>query len=152
MGGGRLRGDAPPPARSHLPAAGHHRAQTGRVAGENAVGGTARFAGSLGTQVVKVFDLAAARTGLREDEARTAGFSPATQAAPEDHKAYYPGAQPISIRLTGDLDSGRLLGAQLVGARSTETAKRVDVTQEGPPADALECFKGLSSASGRVWR
>ena len=38
----------------------------GRVAGENALGGDRRFAGSLGTQVVKVFDLVAARTGLRD--------------------------------------------------------------------------------------
>jgi NADPH-dependent 2,4-dienoyl-CoA reductase/sulfur reductase-like enzyme len=100
----------------------------GRVAGENAVGGTARFAGILGTQVVKVFDLVAARTGLREREASAAGFHPVTsQASPDDHKAYYPGAQPISIRVTGDASSGRLLGAQLVGALGTETAKRVDV-------------------------
>lgn len=99
----------------------------GRVAGENALGGSARYAGSLGTQVVKVFDLVAARTGLREHEAVTAGYRPGTtQSSPDDHKAYYPGAQPISIRVTGDLDTGRLLGAQLVGARGTETAKRVD--------------------------
>jgi NADPH-dependent 2,4-dienoyl-CoA reductase/sulfur reductase-like enzyme len=99
----------------------------GRVAGENALGGTARYAGSLGTQVVKVFDLVAARTGLREHEAVTVGYRPGTsQSSPDDHKAYYPGAQPISIRVTGDLDTGRLLGAQLVGARGTETAKRVD--------------------------
>jgi NADPH-dependent 2,4-dienoyl-CoA reductase/sulfur reductase-like enzyme len=99
----------------------------GRVAGENALGGSARYAGSLGTQVVKVFDLVAARTGLREHEAVTAGYRPGTtQSSPDDHKAYYPGAQPISIRITGDLDTGRLLGAQLVGARGTETAKRVD--------------------------
>ena len=44
----------------------------GRVAGENALGGTREFAGSLGTQVVKIFDQAAARTGLRDHEA-TAG-------------------------------------------------------------------------------
>ena len=49
-----------------------------------------------------------------------------TQTAPDDHKAYYPGAAPITIRITGDLPTGRLLGAQLVGARGTETAKRVD--------------------------
>jgi len=99
----------------------------GRVAGENALGGSARFAGSLGTQVVKVFDLVAARTGLREHEAIPAGFSPVSSTAvADDHKAYYPGAQPISIRITGDERSGRLLGAQLVGARGTETAKRVD--------------------------
>jgi NADPH-dependent 2,4-dienoyl-CoA reductase/sulfur reductase-like enzyme len=99
----------------------------GRIAGENALGGTARFAGSLGTQVVKVFDLVAARTGLREHEASTAGYAPVTtQSAPDDHKAYYPGASPIAIRITGDQASGRLLGAQLIGARGTETAKRVD--------------------------
>jgi NADPH-dependent 2,4-dienoyl-CoA reductase/sulfur reductase-like enzyme len=99
----------------------------GRVAGENALGGAARFAGSLGTQVVKVFDLVAARTGLREHEARSAGFEPVTtQTAPDDHKAYYPGARPIAIRVTGDKRSGLLLGAQLVGPRGAEVAKRVD--------------------------
>ena len=99
----------------------------GRVAGENAVGGDTTFSGSLGTQVVKVFDLVAARTGLREHEAVQAGYSPeTTQSSPDDHKAYYPGAQPITIRVTGDTETGRLLGAQLVGARGTETAKRVD--------------------------
>jgi NADPH-dependent 2,4-dienoyl-CoA reductase/sulfur reductase-like enzyme len=99
----------------------------GRVAGENALGGDARFAGSVGTQVVKVFNLVAARTGLREHEAIPAGFAPAsTSAVADDHKAYYPGAQPISIRVTGDSETGKLLGAQLVGSRGTETAKRVD--------------------------
>jgi NADPH-dependent 2,4-dienoyl-CoA reductase/sulfur reductase-like enzyme len=99
----------------------------GRVAGENALGGNARFAGSLGTQVVKVFDLVAARTGLREHEASSVGYAPvSSMAIADDHKAYYPGAQPISIRITGDQETGQLLGAQLVGARGTETAKRVD--------------------------
>jgi NADPH-dependent 2,4-dienoyl-CoA reductase/sulfur reductase-like enzyme len=101
----------------------------GRVAGENALGGSARFAGSLGTQVVKVFDLVAARTGLREHEVLAAdrGWTPVTTTAtPDDHKAYYPGATPIHIRITGDEQTGRLLGAQLVGHRSAEVSKRVD--------------------------
>ncbi|MCS5716394.1 FAD-dependent oxidoreductase [Herbiconiux sp. CPCC 205716] len=99
----------------------------GRVAGENAIGGDARFAGSLGTQVVKVFDLVAARTGLRDHEAITAGHTPLSGTAiADDHKAYYPGAKPLSIRITGDTGTGLLLGAQLVGARGAEIAKRVD--------------------------
>ncbi|SDE04188.1 FAD-dependent oxidoreductase [Auraticoccus monumenti] len=99
----------------------------GRVAGENATGGSARFAGSVGTQVVKVFDLVAARTGLREHEARAAGWAPVSSTGvADDHKRYYPGAQPITIRITGDERDGRLLGAQLVGRLGTETAKRVD--------------------------
>ncbi|RIT41607.1 FAD-dependent oxidoreductase [Mycobacteroides abscessus] len=101
----------------------------GRVAGENAIGGNARYAGSLGTQVVKIFDLVAARTGLREHEAIAAdrGWVPvSTTSTPDDHKAYYPGATPISIRITGDASTGALLGAQLVGHRSAEISKRVD--------------------------
>ncbi|WP_298038639.1 FAD-dependent oxidoreductase [uncultured Microbacterium sp.] len=99
----------------------------GRIAGENALGGDRKFAGSVGTQVVKIFDLVAARTGLRDHEATAAGYTPATvAAAADDHKRYYPGAQPISFRITGDTNTGLLLGAQLVGRRETETAKRVD--------------------------
>ena len=99
----------------------------GRVAGENAIGGNARFAGSLGTQVVKVFDVVAARTGLRDHEAAAADYAPHSYTAiADDHKRYYPGATPISIRITGDARDGRLLGAQLVGTRGAEISKRVD--------------------------
>ena len=100
----------------------------GRVAGENAVGGRREFAGSLGTQVVKVFDMAAARTGLRDHEASSAGFDPVTVAAePDDHKAYYPGSHRIAMRWTGDRRTGRLLGVQLFGHRHAEVAKRIDI-------------------------
>ena len=99
----------------------------GRVAGQNAIGGSTRFAGSLGTQVVKVFDLVAARTGLRDTDAAATGYSTlTTQTRADDHKRYYPGAQPITLRVTGDTSTGRLLGAQLVGSLTTQTAKRVD--------------------------
>jgi len=99
----------------------------GRVAGENAVGGTREFAGSLGTQVVKIFDEAAARTGLRDHEA-TAGFDPVTvQSEADDQKAYYPGSRRITLRFTGDRGTGRLLGVQLFGHRHAEIAKRIDI-------------------------
>ncbi|MCM4083060.1 FAD-dependent oxidoreductase [Paractinoplanes hotanensis] len=100
----------------------------GRVAGLNAVGGQASFAGSLGTQAVKVFDLVAAGTGLRDQTARQAGFDPVTvETLADDHKAYYPGSTPIRIRITADRVSGRLLGAQLLGHRGAEISKRVDI-------------------------
>ncbi len=112
----------------------------GRIAGENAIGGDRRFHGSVGTQVVKVFDLVAARTGLRNQEALTAGYAPTTASTTtDDHKRYYPGAHPIHLRITGDTRDGRLLGAQLVGWRSTNIAKRVDTY-----ATALHC--GLTIA------
>ena len=100
----------------------------GRVAGENALGGHREFAGSLGTQVVKIFDQAAARTGVRDHEAQAAGFDPATVASEaDDHKAYYPGSHRITMRVTGDRATGRLLGMQLFGHRHAEIAKRIDI-------------------------
>ncbi len=100
----------------------------GRVAGENALGGHREFAGSLGTQVVKIFDQAAARTGLRDHEAAAAGFDPVTvQSEADDHKAYYPGSHRITMRFTGDRGTGQLLGVQLFGHRHAEIAKRVDI-------------------------
>jgi NADPH-dependent 2,4-dienoyl-CoA reductase/sulfur reductase-like enzyme len=100
----------------------------GRVAGENALGGNREFAGSLGTQVVKIFDQAAARTGLRDHEAAAAGFDPVTTGSQaDDHKAYYPGSHRIAMRVTGDRATGRLLGMQLFGHRHAEIAKRIDI-------------------------
>jgi NADPH-dependent 2,4-dienoyl-CoA reductase/sulfur reductase-like enzyme len=100
----------------------------GRVAGENAAGGSREFAGSLGTQVVKIFDQAAARTGLRDHEAVAGGFDPVTVGSEaDDHKAYYPGSHRIRMRFTGDRATGRLLGVQLVGHRHAEIAKRIDI-------------------------
>ncbi|HVN59762.1 MAG TPA: FAD-dependent oxidoreductase [Gaiellaceae bacterium] len=114
----------------------------GRIAGENALGGTREFAGSLGTQVVKVFDQAAARTGLRDHEAVAAGFDPLTvESEADDHKAYYPGSHRIRMRITGDRATGRLLGLQLFGHRDAEIAKRIDVAAtaifHGMTVDAL---------------
>jgi NADPH-dependent 2,4-dienoyl-CoA reductase/sulfur reductase-like enzyme len=100
----------------------------GRVAGENATGGKVEFAGSLGTQAVKVFDLVIARTGLRDNEAHKAGFDPLTvESRLWDHKVYYPGARELVIRVTGDRKSGHLLGAQMVGYWQAEIAKRIDI-------------------------
>ena len=100
----------------------------GRVAGENAIGGRREFAGSLGTQVVKIFDMAASRTGLRDHEALAAGFDPVTvEFEADDHKAYYPGSHRIRMRYTGDRRTGRLLGLQLFGHKHAEVAKRIDI-------------------------
>ena len=69
-----------------------------------------------------------ARTGLREHEAMTACYDPFTiDRTFDDHKAYYPGATPLRIRLTGDRHDGRLLGAQLLGHYGAEVSKRIDI-------------------------
>jgi len=100
----------------------------GFIAGENAVGGDRAFAGSLGTQVVKVFDLVVARTGLLDHEAAASSYDGMTnEISTWDHKAYYPGAQRLRIRVTGDRQTGRLLGAQILGHWRSEVAKRIDI-------------------------
>jgi NADPH-dependent 2,4-dienoyl-CoA reductase/sulfur reductase-like enzyme len=73
----------------------------GRAAGKNALGANRQSAGSLGTQVVKIFDQAAARTELRDHEAAAAGFDPVTVGSQaDDHKAYYPGSHGTTMRVT----------------------------------------------------
>jgi len=100
----------------------------GRVAGENAVGGNRQFQGSLGTQAVKIFDRIVARTGLRDSEAAAVGFDPVTvEFEAWDHKAYYPGAEKLYIRLTGNRTGKELLGAQMLGHKHSEVSKRIDV-------------------------
>ena len=109
----------------------------GRIAGENALGGERRFEGSLGTQVVKVFDLVAVRTGIRDHEAAPAGYKPRTVASTaDDHKGYYPGATTVHVHTTGDLATGRLLGVQMVGSIESAVHKRIDTA-------ATAIFTGL---------
>jgi len=99
--------------------------KTGRVAGTVAAGGDARFPGVVGTAVVKVFDLAVARTGLTLAEAEAEDLpAVATDALGRSRAKYYPGTEPVTVRLVHE-SSGRLLGAQLVGGEGV--AKRIDV-------------------------
>jgi CoA-dependent NAD(P)H sulfur oxidoreductase len=99
--------------------------KTGRVAGTVAAGGEARFAGMVGTAVVKVFDLAVGRTGLTLAEADVEGLqATATDAVGRSRAKYYPGTEPVAVRLVHE-SNGRLLGAQMVGVDGV--AKRIDV-------------------------
>ena len=67
-----------------------------------------------------------------DSDARDCGFDPLTiQMETPDHKAYYPGAEPIHIRLTGDKATKRLLGVQLIGRYGAEISKRIDVIAGG---------------------
>jgi NADPH-dependent 2,4-dienoyl-CoA reductase/sulfur reductase-like enzyme len=98
----------------------------GRVAGENAAGGSAVFQGIVGTAAVKVFGLEVARTGLTEVQAREAGFDPVgVTIEHSSHASYYPGVTKLRVKLVADRQNGRLLGGQIVGREAA--AKRVDV-------------------------
>lgn len=98
----------------------------GRAAGANAMGRRIAVKGFVGTVIVKVFDLAVAKTGLSENEAVSEGFSPlATYVLSADHAGYYPGAKGLRIKTVADRDTGRLLGAQVIGEKGVD--KRIDV-------------------------
>lgn len=99
--------------------------KTGRVAGTVAAGGSASFAGLVGTAVVKVFGLEVARTGLTLAEARQAGLdATATDLVSRSRAKYYPGSSPLHVRLV-HAPGGRLLGGQIAGREGA--AKRIDV-------------------------
>ncbi|SBT46880.1 FAD-dependent oxidoreductase [Micromonospora auratinigra] len=108
----------------HIPL-GTHANKQGRVAGINIGGGYATFPGVIGTAVTKVCDLEVGRTGLRERDAGAAGFEFVSVLTESTNRAgYYPGAQPMTVKLIAERPSGRLLGAQIVGR--SEAAKRID--------------------------
>ena len=100
----------------------------GRVAGENVSGGNDFFKGVVGTAVSKIFDLTVARTGLSSAEAAAEGFDFVTSTvAHPSHGHTYPNPEPedITIKLVMDKETGKLLGAQMVGKMGV--AKRIDV-------------------------
>ncbi len=97
----------------------------GRVAGINAAGGSAEFAGIVGTAGLKVFDLEVARTGLTEAQARDARLDPVSAVIRfPSHSTYYPGARELVVKMVADGGSGLVLGAQMCGPEGV--AKRID--------------------------
>lgn len=109
----------------------------GRAAGANTMGRRIAVKGFTGTVIVKVFDLAVAKTGLSEREALQEGFSPLVTYVIESHHAgYYPGAKAIRIKTIADQSTGRLLGAQVIGKKGVD--KRIDVM-------ATAIFNGMTA-------
>ena len=106
-------------------ALGTHANKHGLVIGTNIGGGRATFPGVVGTAVSKVCSLEIARTGLREREADAAGLAWESAVIESTSRAgYYPGAAPMTVKMLAERDSGRVLGAQIVGREGA--AKRVD--------------------------
>lgn len=107
-------------------ALGTHANKQGRVVGTNLAGGDAAFGGVLGTAITRFQAVEIARTGLTEREAAAAGldaFGVATDAS--SRAQYFPGAEPMTIKIVAERGTGRLLGAQIVGRAGA--GKRIDV-------------------------
>jgi NADPH-dependent 2,4-dienoyl-CoA reductase/sulfur reductase-like enzyme len=107
-------------------ALGTHANKQGRVAGLNATGAYAAFPGVIGTAITKICEYEIGRTGLNEREATRAGFGYETAKIESTSRAaYYPGAQPITVKVLAEKNSGRLLGSQVIGREGA--GKRIDV-------------------------
>lgn len=98
----------------------------GRIAADNIVfGNKEAYKGTLGTSILKAFDLTAAATGLNEKSLKRLGLEYNTIIIhSSSHASYYPGAVPVSIKLIFGKD-GKIFGAQAVGIDGAD--KRIDV-------------------------
>ncbi len=108
-----------------IPLAGPANRQ-GRIAADNICGGDSHYRGSLGSSIIKVFDLTAASTGLNEGAARKAGLDvDKVILSPMNHAGYYPGGKSMIMKVVFEKGTFRLLGAQIVGYEGVD--KRIDV-------------------------
>lgn len=115
------------PLRTAVPMGGPANRQ-GRVAADHIfLGENARpYPGSLGTGIVRAFDVVAGITGWSEKRLLAAGHAYETVTVNDNHHAsYYPGAKPMTLKILWEPESGRLLGAQATGFEGID--KRLDV-------------------------
>lgn len=98
----------------------------GRIAADNICGKREKYEGSLGSSILKVFDLTVAATGLSETALQAAHipYRKSYTYSPSN-ASYYPGGLPMSLKLLFAPEDGRILGAQAVGFTGVD--KRVDV-------------------------
>ena len=98
----------------------------GRRVADHIAGRPSHSVASLGTAIVKVFDVVAATVGWNERRLRAAGRPyRAIHSHPFDHATYYPGATRMAVKLIFDPNDGAILGAQIVGRNGVD--KRIDV-------------------------
>jgi NADPH-dependent 2,4-dienoyl-CoA reductase/sulfur reductase-like enzyme len=96
----------------------------GRVAGANAAGARERFPGIVGTSIVRLCGLGIGFTGLAPCEARAAGFEPVSERIDARDRPRYFRPRPITVELTADRRTRRLLGATVIGEH--EVAGRIN--------------------------
>jgi NADPH-dependent 2,4-dienoyl-CoA reductase/sulfur reductase-like enzyme/peroxiredoxin family protein/rhodanese-related sulfurtransferase/TusA-related sulfurtransferase len=108
-----------------IPLAGPANRQ-GRAAAETILGRETAAPVVQGTSIVQVFDMTAGGTGASETTMKRAGL-PCRKiyVHPAGHASYYPGTAPMHIKLIFAPDTGRVLGAQVVGHDGVD--KRIDV-------------------------
>ena len=98
----------------------------GRIAADNICGGDSHYQGSMGSSIIKIFDMTVAGTGLTEKVAKSMGIDcESVVLSPASHAGYYPGAKVMTMKVVFEKDTWKLLGAQIVGTEGVD--KRLDV-------------------------
>lgn len=105
-------------------------AKEGRIIADRIAGRDSKYAGFNGTSIARVFHMAAASTGLNEKELKRRGEAKGKDyetvvLTQNSHVGFYPGSAPMLIKLIFRVPSGKVLGAQIVGADGAD--KRIDV-------------------------
>jgi NADPH-dependent 2,4-dienoyl-CoA reductase/sulfur reductase-like enzyme/rhodanese-related sulfurtransferase len=108
-----------------LPLAGPANRQ-GRIVAENICGRATTYTSTQGTAIVKIFDMTGGGTGATEKQLKRAGLPyQKVYIHPSGHASYYPGTAAMHIKLLFAPESGKILGAQVVGSDGVD--KRLDV-------------------------
>lgn len=82
--------------------------------------------GSLGTAIVRVFDLQVASTGLSEFQLRGLKINhKIVHVTANNHAGYYPDVTSIVLKLIFEPESGKIFGAQAIGKEGVD--KRIDI-------------------------
>ena len=98
----------------------------GRVVADHIAGRAVRPVRTIGTAIVKVFDLMIATTGWNEKRLMAAGRAhQSIHTHPNSHAGYYPDAKQMVLKLIFDPTTGEILGAQGIGIEGVD--KRIDV-------------------------
>jgi len=99
----------------------------GRICADNIVmGNVEKYKGSIGTAIVKVFDLTVAVSGMAAKHLKAANIDHIVSTTHSgSHAGYYPDAEQMSIQLAFSPVDGKVLGAQIVG--KTGVDKRIDI-------------------------
>ena len=98
----------------------------GRQVADVIAGVARKNKGSIGTAIVRAFDMTAASTGLSERILRMNGLPyQVIHVSGKDHAGYYPGATDVTLKLLFEPTSGKIYGAQGVGKKGVD--KRIDI-------------------------
>lgn len=110
---------------TQVPLAGPANRQ-GRIAADHIFVRDARYRGTQGTAIVGIFDHTAAMTGASEKTLKRAKLPyRKVYIHPAHHAGYYPGAEPMTLKVLFHPTTGKLLGSQAVGGAGVD--KRIDV-------------------------